>query len=60
MKDVNSPVNTASIGSRLSNPLPFSPGARSSPGNPLRGDRAPEQPAQPVPGGGQKPHAASA
>jgi hypothetical protein len=36
MKDVNSPVNTVNAGSRLSNPLPLSPGARS---NPSRGDR---------------------
>jgi hypothetical protein len=26
MKDVNSPVSTTNIGSRLSNPLPLSPG----------------------------------
>jgi hypothetical protein len=35
-RDVNSPINSSYIGSRLANQLPLSPGARS---NPSRGDR---------------------
>jgi hypothetical protein len=47
-RDVNSPINSSYIGSRLANSLPLSPGARSMPrGNRGRRDSEPEQSAEP-------------